>query len=91
MLRNDGGAIGRRGHTGKLLSPAAPSPDQEARKQPQHEAEAEAPRMGHSNLKGLEGRSAWGRTSKSRPAPLSGQPRPLVGPSRLPFPRSLPW
>lgn len=36
-----GGQAGQGTLTGKLLSPAAPSPDQEAGKQPQHEGQAQ--------------------------------------------------
>lgn len=48
--------------TGKLLSPAAPSPDQEARKQPQHKGQAQgSPQDGPQQLEGgWRGRSAWG-------------------------------
>lgn len=64
--------------TGKLLSSAAPSPDQEARKQPQHEGQAQgAPQDGPQQPEGgWRGRSAWGPDFKSDLAPLRPAPPP---------------
>ena len=72
--------------TGKLLSPAAPSPDQEARKQPQHEGQAQgAPQDGPQQPEGGgRGRSAWGRDSKSDHAPLRPAPPPRSEPLGFP-------
>lgn len=76
MMR--GRRAGRGALTGKLFSPAAPSPDQESGKQPQNEGQAQGtPKDGPQQPEGgWRGRSAWGRDSKSDLAPLGTSPAP---------------